>query len=147
MGANSGGGSVTTQHIFPSTLESVDRAEQAVVDAARQAGFAEDDLHGIAMAVRECVVNAVTHGNRYDSEKTVQLSVARTPENLTVRISDQGEGFDPDALPDPLAPENLMRSSGRGVFLVKAFMDEYRVRRIEPSGTEVTFVKKRDARA
>ncbi|MBK9170545.1 MAG: ATP-binding protein [Bryobacterales bacterium] len=147
MGANWGGESVTTQHVFPSTLESVDQAEQTVLDAARQAGFPEDDLHGIAMAVRECVINAVTHGNRYDSEKTVRVSVTRTAEDLTVRIADQGEGFDPEALPDPLAEENLLRSSGRGVFLVRAFMDEYTVRRIEPSGTEVTIVKRRDMQA
>ena len=87
------------------------------------------------------MVNAVVHGNRYNSHKKVRLSLSLTPERLTIRIADQGDGFDPDQLPDPLSGDNLLRHSGRGIFLMKAFMDDLRVRRLEPSGTEVTLVK------
>jgi len=93
------------------------------------------------MAVRESMVNAVVHGNRYNIHKKVRLSVSRGPRELTVRIADEGEGFDYGDLPDPLSPENLLRSSGRGIFLIRSFMDEFRVRRLDPRGTEVTMVK------
>ena len=93
------------------------------------------------MSVRECTVNAVVHGNRYNSHKKVRLSLSRTPQRFTVRIADQGEGFNPDALPDPLQGDNLLRHSGRGIFLMKAFMDDLQVRRLQPAGMEVTLVK------
>src|SRR5512133_3954243 len=114
-----------------STLESVDSAEELAVGAAEKAGFADDDLMKIGMAVRESMVNAVVHGNRYNTNKKVRFSVAHNPERLTVRIADEGEGFDVSSLADPLAPENLMRTSGRGNFLIRSFMDEVDIRRAE----------------
>jgi serine/threonine-protein kinase RsbW len=128
-------------HILDSTLESVDSAETLTLGAARTAGLGEDELLKIAMAVRESMVNAVVHGNRYSAHKKVRLSIAREPDQLTVRIADEGGGFDHERLPDPLAPENLLRSSGRGIFLIRAFVDEFRVRRLSPAGTEVTLIK------
>jgi serine/threonine-protein kinase RsbW len=86
------------------------------------------------------MVNAVVHGNRYNAKKKVQLSLSSTPQRLRIRIVDQGEGFDPVDVPDPVAGDNLLRQSGRGVFLMKTFMDEFIVRRLE-SGTEVILVK------
>jgi serine/threonine-protein kinase RsbW len=93
------------------------------------------------MAVRESMVNAVVHGNRYNANKKVRFSVSHNGQRLTIRISDEGEGFDFESLPDPLAPENLMRTSGRGIFLIRSFMDEFLMRHLEPGGTEVTLVK------
>src|SRR5271168_4573963 len=127
--------------LLDSTLDSVEVAETAVLGAAREIGFHEDDLHQLGMAVRESMVNAVVHGNRYNAHKKVHLSVSKAPGEFVVRIADQGEGFDYDNLPDPLAQENLLRHSGRGIFLIKAFMDDFQVRRLEPAGTEVTLVK------
>lgn len=124
-----------------STLESVDSAEELAVGMAQRAGFDEDDLIKIGMAVRESMVNAVVHGNRYNAHKKVKLSVAKDPQRLTVTIADEGEGFDFGNLPDPLAPENLMSTSGRGIFLIRSFMDEFQIRQLEPAGTEVTLVK------
>jgi serine/threonine-protein kinase RsbW len=86
-------------------------------------------------------VNAVVHGNRYNANKKVRFSVAKSTERFTVRIADEGDGFDFSRLPDPLSPENLMRTSGRGIFLVRSFVDEFQIRRLEPAGTEVTLVK------
>lgn len=131
----------TVERSLDSTLESVDHAEEIAVGLAQKAGFDEDDLTKIGMAVRESMVNAVVHGNRYNANKKVRLSVSKSGEALTVRIADEGEGFDCENLPDPLAPENLFRSSGRGIFLIRSFMDECQIRRLEPGGTEVTLVK------
>jgi serine/threonine-protein kinase RsbW len=141
MGKNSRAETETVERFLDSTLESVDSAEELALQEAEKAGVAEDDLHKIAMAVRESMVNAVVHGNRYSAHKKVRLSVSKGPREFVVKIADEGEGFDYDSLPDPLAQENLLRHSGRGIFLIKAFMDEFQIRRLEPRGSEVTLVK------
>ena len=141
MGENLAEASRTVEQVLDSTLESVDQAERVALDLARESGFGEEDLDRIGMSVRECVVNAVVHGNRYNANKKVQLSILRTPRQFTVRIADQGEGFDPAALPDPVAGDNLLRQSGRGIFLMKTFMDDVQVRRLQPAGTEVILTK------
>ena len=126
-----------------STLESADSAENLVLEAAREIGFEEEHLHRIGMAVRECVVNAVVHGNRYSAHKKVHLSVLKAADRLTVTIADEGDGFDLSSLPDPVAAENLLLQSGRGVFLIRAFVDEFHIRRLVPAGTEIKLVKYR----
>ena len=126
---------------YPSTLESVDLAEAEILKAAEQAGFDEDDQHRIGMAVRECLVNAVVHGNRYNRRKTVHVNVSLSGGRMTIRITDQGEGFEMQEVPDPLKDTNLLRHSGRGLFLMGAFMDDMKVRKLETAGTEVTLVK------
>jgi serine/threonine-protein kinase RsbW len=131
----------TLERSLDSTLESVDSAEELALGVAQRAGFDDDDLMKIGMAVRESMVNAVVHGNRYSAHKKVRFSVAHSPERFTIRIADEGEGFDFEGLPDPLAPENLMRTSGRGIFLIRSFMDEFEMRHRDPQGTEVTLVK------
>ena len=131
----------TIDEVLDSTLESVDKAERVTLDLARESGFGEEELDRIGMSVRECMVNAVVHGNRYSSHKKVHFSVSRTPGRLTIRVGDQGEGFDPEGLPDPLSGDNILRHSGRGIFLMKAFMDDLQVRRLQPAGMEVTLVK------
>src|SRR5437867_4034729 len=141
MGEDVDSQSRTVNQVLDSTLESVDQAEQVALDLARESGFGEEDLDRIGMSIRECMVNAVVHGNRYNAHKKVRLSLSRTPERFTVRVVDQGEGFNPDELPDPLAGDNLLRHSGRGIFLMKAFMDDLQVRSLGPAGTEVTLVK------
>lgn len=124
-----------------SRLESADAAEALAVAAAREAGFSEEDQHRIGMAVRETVVNAVVHGNRYNVRKKVHLQIARDKDRLIVTVGDEGEGFDPESLPNPLAQENILQQSGRGILLIRAFVDEFQVRRLSPRGTEVKLVK------
>jgi len=124
--------------------------------AAEEAGFDEDELHRIGMAVRECMVNAVVHGNRYNRNKTVHIGVdverpgpaADEPgtrpgqgTRMTIRITDQGDGFEVQEVPDPLHENNLLRHSGRGLFLMGAFMDGLKVRKLPAGGTEVTLIK------
>ena len=127
--------------LLDSTLDSVEIAEDAVLQDAQEIGFREEDLHQIGMAVRETMVNAVVHGNRYNARKKVHLSVSKAADRLTVVIADEGEGFDLSSLPDPRADENLLRQSGRGLLLIQAFVDEFQVRRAQPRGTEVRMVK------
>jgi serine/threonine-protein kinase RsbW len=129
------------QMLLDSNLDSVEVAEAAVLRDAVDIGFEEEQLHQIGMAVREGMVNAVVHGNRYNSRKKVHLSVTKAPDRLTVVIADEGEGFDLNTLPNPLAEENLLRQSGRGLLLIQAFVDEFQVCRAQPSGTEVRMVK------
>ncbi|MGA2712837.1 MAG: ATP-binding protein [Bryobacteraceae bacterium] len=139
-------------HYYPSTLESVDLAEGEILKAAEQAGFDEEDQHRIGMAVRECMVNAIVHGNRYNRNKKVRVSVSverfgpsdgksGRGARFTIRITDQGEGFELHEVPDPLHDTNLLRHSGRGLFLMGAFMDDLKICKAEPEGTEVTLVK------
>jgi serine/threonine-protein kinase RsbW len=129
------------ERVLDSTLDSVDVAEEAVLGQAQELGFDEDDQHKIGMSVRECMVNAVIHGNRYNARKKVLLKVSHTDDRLEVVIGDEGEGFDMQSLPDPLADENLLRHSGRGLLLIQAFMDEFAMRPRQPKGTEVKMVK------
>jgi serine/threonine-protein kinase RsbW len=124
-----------------STLESVNKAEEMADEAASHAGFDEDARGGIAMAVREAMINAVMHGNGYSPDKHVNLSFEQIGGNLVITVSDEGQGMNPDDVPDPLAPENLMKQSGRGIFLIRAFMDDVKFRKIEP-GTEITLIKR-----
>jgi serine/threonine-protein kinase RsbW len=127
-------------YTLDSTLETVDNAEQTATRIAGETGFDEDEVMRIAMAVREAAVNAVLHGNAYDPGKKVTLDFERTGKDLVITIRDQGKGLDPKSIPDPLAPENLMKTSGRGIFLIRSFMDEVQ---IHPShtGTEIKLIK------
>jgi len=127
-------------YTLDSTLETVDSAEQTAGRIAAETGFDEDEVMQISMAVREAAVNAVLHGNAYDPDKKVKLDFERTSRDLVITIRDQGKGLDLDKIPDPLAPENLLKTSGRGIFLIRSFMDEVHFR---PSltGTEIKLVK------
>ena len=141
MAEHQSGAARSTETDLESTLESVDAAEALVLQYAQEAGFDEEDLHKIGMAVREAMVNAVVHGNRYNLKKKVHLKIETSGDRLGVTIVDEGEGFEPAELPDPLAEENLLRQSGRGLLLIKAFVDEFDMRRAEPPmGTEVKLI-------
>jgi serine/threonine-protein kinase RsbW len=124
-----------------STLESVNKAEEMADQAALQAGFDEDTRSGISMSVREGMINAVLHGNAYDPAKRVNLSFEQKGNELVIVITDEGKGLDLGEIPDPLAPENLLKQSGRGIFLMRAFMDDVRFRKLN-NGTEITLIKR-----
>ena len=129
------------QTTLESTLDSVDQAESLVVEEAGKLGFDEDEAHQIGMAVRESTVNAVVHGNRYSRNKRVHLEIERSGNSLIVTIGDEGEGFDINAIPDPLSPDNLLKQSGRGLLLIRAFMDDFDLHPRPGGGTEVRLVK------
>lgn len=127
-------------YTLESSLDSVNKVEQTAEQMAKKAGVDEDELFKITMAVREAAVNAVLHGNSYDPDKRITASFENTGDSLVIRIADQGKGLDPGTLPDPLAPENLLRGSGRGIFLIRSFMDEVHFKQLHP-GTELTLIK------
>ena len=123
-----------------STMESVSEVEAAADKLAEKAGLDEDERFQLGMAVREAAVNAVLHGNEYDPAKKITVSLENTGSQLVISVADEGKGLDPDTLPDPLAPENLLRGTGRGLFLIRSFMDEVNFRQLHP-GTELTLIK------
>src|SRR6202162_3749465 len=127
-------------YTLDSTRETVDNAEQAATRIAADNGFDEDEIMQISMAVREAAVNAVLHGNAYDPNKKVKLDFENIGRDLVITIRDQGCGLDMSKIPDPLAPENLLKTSGRGIFLIRSVMDEGH---IHPShtGTEIKLIK------
>ena len=129
-------------YTLESSLDSVNKIEQTAELCALRAGFDEDTVPNISMAVREAAVNAVLHGNAYDTNKSVTAAFETNSDALIIRICDQGRGLDPETIPDPLAPENILRGSGRGIFLIRAFMDEVKFRQLHP-GTELTLIKYR----
>ena len=123
-----------------SVLSSVEVIEEMAERFARDAGFDEDVASQIAMVSREASVNAIMHGNKYDPAKHIKASFEVTDDALNIVISDEGAGVDLDAIPDPLAPENILRTSGRGIFLMRAIMDEVHFQVLTP-GTEIKMVK------
>jgi serine/threonine-protein kinase RsbW len=125
-----------------SVLGSVQTVEETAEAYARDGGFDEDTASNISMVAREAAVNAVLHGNKQDPAKHVTATFELTDEALKISVADEGAGLEPDKIPDPLAPENVMRTSGRGVFLMRHYMDEVHFRQLTP-GTEITLVKRR----
>jgi len=123
-----------------STMESVSEVEAAADKMVTEAGVDDDLRFHITMAVHEATVNAVLHGNDYDSSKQINVVLENTGKDFIFTIADQGTGFDPNHIPDPLAPENLLRGTGRGIFLIRSLMDEVHFRQLHP-GTELTLVK------
>ena len=138
------GGTVRLQ--IHSRFDMVDFVQVVSDRVAQLAGLDEDAVHWIGVAVRESVINAIKHGNREDYDKLVTVEFTFTPVaepgELVVRVLDEGEGFDPQEVADPLAPENILKSSGRGIFFMRSFMDDVVLRRGAEGGMEVRMVKK-----
>ena len=138
------GGTVRLQ--IHSNFELLDFVQVVSDRMGQLAGLDEDAIHWIGVAVRESVINAIKHGNREDYGKIVTVEFAMAPSNdpseLVVRVLDQGEGFDPEDIADPLAPENILKSSGRGIFFMRNFMDDVTLKRAAEGGMEVRMVKK-----
>jgi serine/threonine-protein kinase RsbW len=138
------GGTVRLQ--IQSNFDLLDSVQVVSDRMAQLAGLDEDGIHWIGVAVRESVINAIKHGNREDLRKLVTVEFtfapAKDPNELIVRVLDEGEGFDPEEVADPLAPENILKSSGRGIFFMRSFMDDVTLRRASEGGMEVRMVKK-----
>jgi serine/threonine-protein kinase RsbW len=131
---------------FCSAFDMLDFVQVVSDHLCRRIGFDEDSMHWVSVAVRESVINAIKHGNRNDQTKLVHVEFVSTTDDdeggLTVSVRDEGEGFEPDTLANPLAPENMLKSSGRGIFLIRSFMDDVELRRAPQGGMEVRMVKK-----
>ena len=127
-------------YTLDSSLETIDSAEEKATRIATELGFAEDEVMQISMAVREGAVNAVLHGNAYAPDKKVTLAFEHDDKEFVITIQDQGKGMDLSKIPDPLAPENLLKTSGRGIFLMRSFMDVVEIRPTQ-TGTELKLIK------
>lgn len=133
----------TTELNLPSRIESVAEAAATVAIFVIRAGIAEEAAFGIDMAVREAVTNAVIHGNQQDESKTVDLTLKSSPEGVEIIVHDQGPGFNPSEVPDPTKEENLLKTSGRGIFFMRTFMDVVDWLKRPEGGTTVRMVKRR----
>lgn len=125
-----------------SRLENVELVQIAVQAALQQLEVADEDCHKIGTAVREAVANAIEHGNALDPDKPVEVDFGREGRQIVIRIRDCGSGFDPNRVPDPLEPENLMRADGRGILIMKQFMDRIEYSFHPDRGTEITLWKR-----
>jgi serine/threonine-protein kinase RsbW len=128
---------------FGSAFDMLDFVQVVSDYIGRLTGLDDDALHWVGVAVRESVVNAIKHGNQNDQSKRVVVEFSSVPsDRMEVRVADEGEGFDPSTLADPLAPENLLKASGRGIFLIRSFMDEVDLHRVPGGGMEVHMIKR-----
>ncbi len=132
----------TTRLVFPSHIEAVAEAAAAATDFVNRCGRGESMAFAIEMAVREAVTNAVIHGNKEDDAKEVEVIFNCLEHSVEIEVKDQGGGFDPNSVPDPTAAENILKTSGRGIFLMRTFMDEVQWSRRPEGGTTVRMVKK-----
>ena len=128
---------------MPSRIDTVATAAAAVAEFVSRSGITEDAAFGIDMAVREAVTNAVVHGNRQDENKTVEVTLKSSPDAVEISVHDQGAGFNPEAVPDPTAEENILKASGRGIFFMRSFMDEVNWLIRPGGGTTVRMLKRR----
>lgn len=132
-----------TELVLPSRIEAIQDAASAAAEFVKRLGLDDDAAFGIDMAVREAVTNAVLHGNRQDEAKPVEVSFKSLPGMIEIVVRDRGEGFDRDSVPDPTVPENLLKTSGRGMLFIRTFMDEVEWSQHPAGGTVVRMTKKR----
>jgi serine/threonine-protein kinase RsbW len=131
---------------LPSSFELLDLVQVLSDRLSTMVGLDEDATHWVSVAVRESVINAIKHGNHEDRTKHVIIEFALEPrgkpEQLIVQVLDEGEGFDPESIANPLDPENVLKSSGRGIFFMRNFMDDVSILRRPEGGTAVRMCKK-----
>ena len=134
---------------FTSTFEMLDFVQVVSDHIGQTVGLDDDTQHYVGVAIRESVINAIKHGNRHDVSKHVfvEFSTGHAARDdgggeLTIVVRDQGGGFDPATVADPLAPENLLKASGRGIFLIRSFMDDVQLRSVPEGGMEIRMVKR-----
>jgi serine/threonine-protein kinase RsbW len=125
--------------VIPSKLDAAQEAENRLLEEVARHAYSEESTFAIKLAVEEALNNAVKHGNGFDASKTINLSFRVDGGEAVVTITDEGEGFDPRSLPDPTAEENLQKPTGRGIMLMRAYMDEVR---FNEKGNQVRLVKK-----
>ncbi len=134
--------SKTFEMTIPSSLEYIESVEKLAEKAANAMKFSEEEKDSLAIAVTEAVNNAIIHGNKQNKNKKVFISFQLEDKRLMVSIVDQGKGFNPKNLSDPLAPENLLKESGRGIFILSTLMDDVRFE-FRGNGTEVVMTKEK----
>ena len=130
--------------VIPSEIRLIDLVHSASEKMAELAGFDADDSLNVGLAVREAVINAIVHGNQRDPARDVVVTLTVGKKGIEAKIADQGNGFDPDATPDPTTSANLLQTSGRGLLLIRAFVDDVEFRRRRKRGMEITLTKRKN---
>ena len=125
-----------------SRFENIELVQVVLRDSLERLGVDEDTRHWVDVAVREAVANAIKHGNAQDPGKQVHVDLFRDGDDVVIQVEDEGIGFDPAQLQNPLAPENLLKPNGRGIFYMKSFMDDIHYGPRPGGGTIVTLRKK-----
>jgi serine/threonine-protein kinase RsbW len=133
--------------IIPSAGVFLAAVDQRLEELLAPAGIDASTLADIAISVSELVNNAIIHGNRSDPGKTVTVHITVSADEVRVAVTDQGKGFNPEAVPNPVDDKNLLREVGRGLFIVKSFVDEVSVVTLPSGGTRIEIAKKRQNRA
>jgi len=126
-----------------SRLESVEEAAIAADEFAKKVGLQDEFIYAVDLAVRESVANAVKHGNKFDESKHVKLTFEDTGEVFEVTVRDYGTGFNPEDIPDPTDPENLLKANGRGILFMNSFMDSIEWQNADDGGLIVKMTKRR----
>ena len=130
----------TTEMIIPSRVSQIQVVEERAEKIAKKLGFDENERDSLAIAITEVVANAINHGNKRAKDKNVHVKFVTTTKSFIIQVRDEGEGFNPDELADPLKPENLLKESGRGIFIVKTLIDDVQYK-FRKTGTEVILIK------
>lgn len=133
---------ISVHLVLPSEVKLIDLVHSAAEKMAQLAGFDEDAALNVGLAVREAVINAMIHGNKRDSSRNVSVTLSCEAQGLIATIRDQGRGFDPKRAPDPRSAVNRLRTSGRGLLLMEAFVDDVRFLVPTGGGTEVVMTKR-----
>ncbi len=133
----------TTELELESRIESIARAAEVAAEVVRRFGFSDEAGFGVDMAVREAVTNAVLHGNKKDETKKVEVTFHGSSQQLEITVRDRGTGFDLESVPDPTDPQNLLKTSGRGILFMRTFMDEVEYARHPEGGTVVRMIKRK----
>lgn len=129
------------EFLIPSDLNEARMVQEAIENQLKNNQYEDKEIFGIKLALEEAIVNAVKHGNQMDNNKKVHVQFRVLPERFDIDITDEGPGYDPGDVPDPLADENLERPSGRGLFLMRHYMTEVTV---HPPGNRLTMSKLRE---
>lgn len=128
-----------------SKLDLIEIVTLAADHLSKLAGFDDEVQYRVNLSVRESVANAIEHGNKFDDQKNVEIRFTLSAVKLHISIRDFGAGFDPESLPDPLDPENLLSPAGRGILYMRSFMDEVEINRHPAGGMQTTLSKHRSA--
>lgn len=136
-----GAGPLRAHLVLASRFENIEVAERAFRDLCGEVGAGGDEIYWVVTALREALANAMRHGNRLQPERSVEVAIAIDGSELSIRVDDEGEGFDPSTIPDPTDPANLLRPSGRGIFYMQQFMNHVEFTRAPRGGTSVRMTR------
>ena len=134
-------GKLMANLVLASRFENIEVAERALLDLCRRAGLGGDDDYWLVTALREALANAVRHGNKQNPDRHVRVAYVVENSTITITIEDEGAGFDPQDIPDPTDPENLLRPNGRGIFYMRQFMNHVEFSSSPSGGTAVRMVR------